>query len=307
MAIHSLQVCSPSPLSPPVMVRIPSADLTTLLASGGTFYLEVTSGGFEGHRFDIASASGSTITLTNDSDLYSAHAPDNTLTGPPPAGLVGSEFVVRRHWALGENFPVDSFGGTDDRNTADQVQMFTSGTWTIFWLYDDGVAAPYWVAMGSGAVDQGASVLAPGRGMFFNNRTAPGSILAYGEVRENDFIRPLESGSNLVGGGYPIDQSATGTGSRMMDAGDFTGTRDFKTADSFFFWKTDTVIGEKGYDTYYLLDNTPKVPLVQRWVKVGDASLLARDSELLLLGNRSVFLRSATGLETYTIPSPWAP
>ena len=62
--------------------------------------------------------------------------------------------------------------------------------------------------------NQGASVIPPGQGMFFNNRALVTSILAYGEVRENDFIRPLAVGNNLVGGGYPLDQSATGLDGR---------------------------------------------------------------------------------------------
>jgi hypothetical protein len=156
--------------------------------------------------------------------------------------------------------------------------------------------------------DQGSTILPPGRGMFFNNRNAITSILAYGEVRVNDFIRPLAAGNNLVGGAYPVDQSANSAGGRAMNpANGFFGSRDFKTADSFFIWNPDSLIGTSGYSTYFLLDGAPAQPAIVRWAKVGDASILARDAEKLLLGNRAVFVRSQETLSTHTEPSPWNP
>ena len=87
----------------------------------------------------------------------------------------------------------------------------------------------------------------------------------------------------------------------------FFGSRDFNTADSFFIWKGDEAIGVNGYQTYFLNNNAPRLPSVIKWAKIGDASLLPRDAEILFLGDRSVFIRSKNGLNTYTIPSPWSP
>lgn len=280
-----------------------TADLGVLLVSG-TYYLEVTSGDNAAHRFDIVSASGASATLANDSNLQSATAPFNTLAGALPASLAGDRVVIRRHLALNDVFPPSGFGATNDRTTADQVQVFADGQWIIYWLYDDGVLPARWVKTGDNTyADQGEAVLAPGQGLFFNNRRGPISLLAYGEVRENKFIRPLAQGSSLVGGGYPVDQSAA---SRAMITG-FYGSRDFATADSFFIWKGDEAIAVNGYQTYFLNNNAPRLPSVIKWVKVGDASLLPRDAETLFLGDRSVFIRSKNGLNTYSIPSPWTP
>ncbi len=282
-----------------------NADLGVLLASGG-FYLEVTSGENEGHRFDVVSASGNTATLANDVNLHAATAPFNTLVGAPPASLVNDQIVIRRHWTHGEVFPPSGFGATNDRTTADQVQLFADGQWIIYWLYADGILPARWVKTGDSTyADQSAAVLPPGQGLFVNKRQTAIAILAYGEVRANDFIRPLAAGSNLVGGGYPLDQSAAGRA--MVASGGFFGSRDFATADSFFVWKADATIGENGYSTYFLNNNAPRLPSVIKWVKVGDAGLLIRDNENLLLGNRSVFLRSKDGLSGYTIPNPWTP
>ena len=127
-------------------------------------------------------------------------------------------------------------------------------------------------------------------------------------MRDNDFVNPLCAGSNLTAGGYPLDQSATGTGSRAMNLGTgFFGSRDFKTADSFFVWKGDTVAGTNGYDTYFLLNRDTVIPAQIKWVKQGDVTLASRDAAALLLGNASVFLRVKNDLHSHTVPSPWNP
>jgi hypothetical protein len=203
-------------------------------------------------------------------------------------------------------------GASGSQSTADQVQVFAGGTWTIYWLYDlnDGdPATASWVdSSDAGMADQGNVVIPSGQGVFFNNRTTSNPILSYGEVRPNDFIRPLAAGLNLVGGGHPLDQSAAGARGRSMNiAAGFFGSRDFKTADSFFLWNADATIGTGGYSTFFLLNGAPSQPALLRWVKTGDASLAIRDAEIRFLGNRSVFLRSKAEIPDYTIPSPWKP
>ncbi len=183
---------------------------------------------------------------------------------------------------------------------------FAEGVYTTYWL-DNSSGSAMWMKLGD-VNDQAFTVLAPGHGMFVNKRSPAISLLAYGEVRANNFIRPLHTGMSLVGGGYPLDQSVTGAASRQMTfAAGFLGTRNFKTADSFFVWKGDASSGTSGYDTYYLLDTTPITPLLQRWVKVGDANLNPWEAAKLLLGNGSAFIRVQSDLHSYTMPSPWAP
>jgi uncharacterized repeat protein (TIGR01451 family) len=287
-------------------------DLALLLSSGGSFYLEVVSGDHEGQRFDIVSTTGNTVTLANDGSLHAAAAPFNTLTGPPPSSLAGDRIAIHRHWTLGEIFPFTGLGASGSQSTADQVQVFAGGAWTIYWLYDandnDPLTACWVDAADAGMADQGAMVVPPGQGAFFNNKTAVTSIMAYGEIRMNDFVRPHAPGNNLVGGGYPLDQSANGPRGRGMSlATGFFGSTDFKTADSIFVWKADTTIGAPGYDTYYLLGGIASQPALTRWIKVGDASILSRDSEILLRSNRSVITRAAGGVPAHTVPSPWTP
>jgi hypothetical protein len=144
--------------------------------------------------------------------------------------------------------------------------------------------------------------------VFFHNRTAPAPLLAYGEVRGHDFRRPLLQGVNLVGGGYPVDQSATGANSRQLNLTDgFFGIRNFKTADSFFIWRTDGNAATTGYDTYFLLGGGATQPAVKRWVITGDVNLVTRDAELLFKRDAGVMTRVATDKTGYLIPTPWAP
>jgi hypothetical protein len=173
-------------------------------------------------------------------------------------------------------------------------------------LYDDN-GTPLWVdAAIAGPIDQGSTIIPPGQGLFFNNLGAATTLLAYGEVRENDFRRPLAAGSNLVSGGFPINQSATGTNGRAMTRNPFFGSRDFKSADSFFIWKGDATPGLGTYDTYYLLDGAPVNPSLIRWVRVGDSSATSRGNELLLLEDRAVFTRNAAPIPFYLSPNPWS-
>ena len=287
-------------------------ELDDLLSAGGSFYLEVTSGDFEGQRFDIVSAAGNTVTLANDGDPHAAVAPFNTRVGPPPAGLTGDRVAIRRHWTLEETFPPSGLGASGSQSSADQVQIYAGGAWAIYWLFDgnDGIPpAARWVdAADAGMADRGGVVIPPGQGAFFNNRTAISSILAYGEIRANDFVRPHAPGNNLVGGGYPLDQSANAPRGRAMNpTNGFFGSTSFKTADSIFVWRADTVIEAPGYDTYYLLGGVPSQPALTRWVKVGDASILSRDAETIFSGNRSVITRSAGAVPAHTVPKPWTP
>ncbi|MGB6222342.1 SdrD B-like domain-containing protein [Haloferula sp.] len=282
-------------------------DIGSLLGSGGTYFLEVTSGVNEGHRFDVVSASGSVVTLANDADLNAKEPPYNTLAGALPSSLEGAEVEIRSHWTLDEVFPPSAFGAAASELDADQVQIHSGGGWTIYWLSNDG-GTPKWVEMGGSMDDQGDTIVPPGQGMFYNSRNAPSSLLVFGEIRQNDFRRPLAVGMNLVSGGYPMDQSANGTATReMTKTVSFFGSLDFKTADSFFVWRGDASPGSGNYDSYYLADGSPTAPTLLRWVKIGDAGAAPRDGEILLLGNRSVFVRSASGLESYGYPRPWAP
>ncbi len=284
------------------------ADLADLLQPGISYYVEIVSGDREGHRFDIVAADGGVVTVADDDSLGAATPPFNTRAGALPADLAGDLVTVRRHRTLGELFPADAFGATGSQSSADQVQVFAGGAWTIYWLYDD-AGTPRWVRAGDSALaDQAATVIPPGQGVFFNSRNTNASVLSYGGVRANAFVRPLAEGANFVGGGHPVDQSAGGGGGRAMNtAQGFIGDRDFKKAEQFFIWKGDASDGASGYDTWFLLNGAPVQPSLIQWTKTGDAGLAPAGSQILFLGDRSTFIDVNADLESYSIPVPWTP
>jgi hypothetical protein len=278
-----------------------ATDLATLLSPGAAYYLEVSAGTNEGQRFDVVSATESAVTLVTASDVCSDTPPFNTLAGALPANLAGNRIAIHRHWTLGELFPVGRFLAADDAASADQVQTAAVAATSTYWLHANG-GSPKWVRLGDATLaDQGTTVLAPGRGMMVLKHGTAVSVLAYGEVRANNFIRPLCAGLNLVGGGYPLVQSATGPGSRQMDvAHGFSGSTDPATADRFLVWQGDARAGATDYDNYHLYNSgtSPK------WVKTGDATLVPYDAAPLFLGDRGVLIQMKNGLQSYLIPDP---
>jgi len=274
-----------------------STDLGTLLIPGVAYYVEVTAGPNEGQRFDVASASGNALTLAATSDVCSDTPPFGTLAGAPPATLAGNRIAIHRHWSLGELFPVGRFLAADDAAAADQVQTSATAANT-YWLCSNG-GQPEWVRLGDATlVDQGTTVIAPGRGLMVLKRGTGTSVLAYGGVRANNFVRPLCTGSNLVGGGWPIVQSAT---DRRMDAAHgFLGSTDPATADMFSIWKGDATSGATAYDDYYLYDSAT----APKWVRTGDTALTPVDAQLLFLGDRAVLIQMRNDMHGYTIPNP---
>lgn len=283
-------------------------NIANLLVPGVAYYIEVETGHLEGHRFDVTSATATSLVIANDASLSSATAPFNTLTGAAPALLAGDRIALHTQKTLNGLFPPTSFGAGADQTLSDEVQVYAGGAWKIYWLQANG-GSPRWVdADDLVPSDKGTTVIPPGQGVFFHNRTAPAPLLAYGEVRGHDFRRPLLQGVNLVGGGYPVDQSATGANSRQLNLTDgFFGSRNFKTADSFFVWRTDGNAASTGYDTYFLLDGGATQPTVKRWVITGDVNIVPRDAELLFKRDAGVMTRVATDKTGYLIPTPWAP
>ncbi|HSP42839.1 MAG TPA: hypothetical protein VLO11_08215, partial [Luteolibacter sp.] len=282
-------------------------DLATILDPAYSYFIEVETGDLEGHRFDIVSAAGDILALAEKSDLHDGMAPFNTLAGALPALLAGDRIAVHRQRTINDLFPPTGFAATASRSSADKVRVFAGGLWSDFWLFsNDG--SPVWLKAGVNSLDdQGVTPVPPGQGVMFDSQQTTASILAYGEVRQNRFVRPLDAGHSFVGGGYPMDQSANGNNGRNMNAGTgFLATNDFKTADTFFFWNGDFSPGARGYTSYYLLDGSRSNPEL-RWVRFGDVWLNSSDGEILLHGDRAVFIRSRDGHDLHTMPLPWTP
>lgn len=271
-----------------------------VLNPGTSYYLEVISGPYEGHRFDVASVLENTLTLTSDADLCATSAPFNTLIGAPDNTLIGGDIVLRTHRTLDILFPTDLFLASSDAGSADQVTLFDGSGNVCYWLYDD-AGTPRWVQAGdSNLLDQGGLIVPPGHGVWMTSRSNK-TLTSYGQVRENDFRRPLCAGFNAVTGGYPINQTAVGR--QYSLANSFTGNADYVQADQFLIWNGDNIPGRLGYQTHYLSSFYNP----ERWIKAADVFRVDVKNQSLFIRDRAAFLDLQQALPNYINQAPWAP
>ncbi|WFB35026.1 SdrD B-like domain-containing protein [Kiritimatiellota bacterium B12222] len=265
----------------------------------GSYYAEVISGANEGQRFDIVSTGDNSITVAQDLDNCDNSAPFNTITGQLPDLMVGNNIVLRKHQNLNDWFPVDQMTANNDQALADQISLWDGTTFQCYYLYDGG--SPHWVLIGDETLSDIGNVviIPPGVGVFMNSKASK-TLRAYGQVRENDFIRPVCVDMNVMAGAYPVDQSAN---SRNMASPVFKGNPDFKLSDQFWIWRGDEVSGRTSYLTYVLLDNTT----FTGWIKFGDIFSTDISEQTLFKRDNAVIIDSRTGNASYQYAAPWTP
>ncbi len=270
----------------------------TLPAIGAGFYVEVTDGAFEGHRFDIDTADANSITVPEDAELTSLASPFNTLAGTLP-DLSGATIVVRKHRTLDDLLPVNELTANINQALADQVTLWNGTQFVCYYLY---FASPNrWVEVGDNTLtDAGGTLVPPGHGMFVLSR-APKTITAHGQVRANNFVRPLAAGNNLVGGGYPLDQSPDGRG--MTPANGFTANADYTLADQFLVWRGDDNAGQVSYNTYYRIN----WGALQQWTRMPDYSFIDQSAATLFLRHRASLYQMKSPVLGHTYSQPWTP
>lgn len=269
-----------------------------MLASGRACYLEVAGGAYAGHRFEIdEDASTATDIALVASD------PLNTLS-PVPTLAAGDFVVVHTHWTLDEIHDKNAFHGSADPDTADTLTFFDASAQTFkeYWLLDFG-ALRQWVATGDATLaDAGGRLMDPAEGCFVTPKSTNLDQVFCGVVRQYPFAVPLNAGYNLIGGGWPMDQSPVSRG--MTTVAGFKGNANPALADRILIWKTDTTgVSTDGYVSEYLL----KVNSYNQWTPQGNASLPNDNSTILFPALRAVLFRSVNGLPTYVMPTPWTP
>ncbi|MCC5848416.1 MAG: DUF11 domain-containing protein [Verrucomicrobia bacterium] len=271
-----------------------------VLESGVAYYLEITNGDFEGHRFDVVSAENNVLTLAEASSLCGLDGPFNTLTGPLPAGLEGATSSLYRHKTLDSLFPVDVMQEGVSPSDADQITVWNGTTFECYFLYEDGANTRWALTSDPNLVDQGGRVIPPGHAVFVNSKSQK-VLISYGQVRQNAFRRPLCAGKNLVGAGYPITQSALER-EMTLDNG-FTGHPDYVKADQFWIWNGDSTLTGRTYTTYYLDDwFTP-----ERWIRSADVFRVDVKASPLFVRDRGAVYMLKNDNISYFLPSPWTP
>ncbi len=262
-----------------------------------SYFIEMVSGPYEGHRFDIVSAAGAAVTTAEDTDVVTG-PPFNTLTGVP-ADLAGALFVIREHTTIVDYFPTTLMTptATSDDENADELFLYTPAGWATYWVRDD-AGGDHWTAHDDLTfADAGGTVIPPGEGMFLRPSENT-TLFAIGPVRKHRFVRPLGVGYNLVAPGFPKEQSIS---ERNMGPIDFEGDPSPALADLVCAYDSDI----EGYHCYFFLEGEGAV--TPRWVHTEDTFLSAADFEQSFFQPDAAhfYYRANNPLETYFMPLSW--
>ena len=171
-------------------------NVTNSMTEGTPYYIEITSGEYEGHRFDISAGHVNTVTIDTESE-------HNTMDEIPD--LSNSHFVIRAHHTIGSLYRNDEYTKGYTQSSADQIHVYNG---TGFDIYYNNLVGN-WTKTDDRSYGNDV-IIPPGVGVFVEHaeEDSVNVELRVGEVRYNDFVRPLSSddtGLNHIAMGYPVD------------------------------------------------------------------------------------------------------
>ncbi len=188
------------------------------LAESTAYYLEILSGSYEGHRFEVndMESAGAKIAVTLDSVRSTLQA--------LPSGLTNADFLIRPHWTLDNVFPKSALSGGNDVATADQILCFNGMSYDTYYLLQQG-NFNHWTGLSDSTLSVAdRRILGPGEGTILSKPTSGVSeLLTIGHVRRTAFRQSLKQGYQLVCGGYPVETTPFGRG-LTTDNGFIAGT-----------------------------------------------------------------------------------
>jgi hypothetical protein len=275
-----------------------ASNLGVALDDTRCYYVEVLSGAYEGHRFDIDAASS----LANNAMIFTA-SDNNTMTTVP--ALTGARVAIREYKLLAEQFPVASYQAGSSVSNSDYILVFEMGQWVTYYLMDV-AGTPRWVKAGSGVADQGNTCMAPCLGMFVHRRGSDLSQTQIGFVRETKFACPLPAGCSLISNPYPVAASVMDRGMvnpSTASATPFTGATSVTRADQVLLWGGDATLGATNYDVNFYARTTTR----NHYTTAGNSSLPDMNNTLLFQPLRSQCLCLQAEHADYVMPLPWIP
>lgn len=310
------------------------ADLTSVVGSGGSHYLLITSGLLEGERFDILSGGVDTLTLVNDPGIFpEADGVEslNTSDGvPADSELNGASYQVVRYQTVDDLFdPETVYAGEEDSNPSDATRLFfynnrtTTPGFEALMLNGTNSTNSSWIYTNDLVfqTDQGSLRIDPCGGNWIHPKSSgnpsnpalvpPIHQLTAGMIADFAQACPLNAGFNLTGAMWPLDQTPAGANGRNLTvAAQFDGGIDPSNSTELLFWEGDQVVDDidvtvyrEGYENYMLLDGGG----MQNWIDINDPVLKNQDELLLLESHRAVFLKLNPGDEkdphVYPLPA----
>lgn len=93
---------------------------------------------------------------------------DGSSSAPPTgswASLYPFMLVTAAEATINDIAPPAGYTAAATQSEASNIEFntFPFGSWSIYWLYDDGVNPPHWLSMSGGLTDQGSTVIPAGR------------------------------------------------------------------------------------------------------------------------------------------------
>lgn len=245
-------------------------------------------------RLSTASSGGNRLVIDFDPAAY------NTRETLPP-GLVGSQFVVRRHSTIADVYPPSLFNGGRDPALVDQLQFFAGQGYETVFLLDIGDGTPaYWTSSANALLnDVSGRVLPPAGACFIKKTGASTDLLTFGQVRVNKFIQPLQAGLNMIGSPNPRDHSPSSRKLLLEDG--FYGDTNPAIADQIQVWSGDWSGTETGFTSYFLIDGGLSSPY-RYWTGMESAALTNEENRLFFLRDRGAFLKCADDHPGYFVP-----
>ncbi|TDU73324.1 YVTN family beta-propeller protein [Prosthecobacter fusiformis] len=254
-------------------------------------YLEVRDGSQSGHRYDVLSISGQTITL----DLNSPHSTLQTL----PADIAGARIVIRPHVTLNQVFPKSQLQGAMAYPQADQVLFFKENVWETCWL-ELSSTRHQWQTVGAAAnATSDARIIPPGTGVMVKLASRAVTYTLTGHVRTGAFVRPLDQTHNLLALPWPVD--STPQQLRFAATHGFTVGRNSSVADQLQFWTGDQTPGSSTYEIYWLRQSGT----TGAWSPKANASVPDVSATLLIPAHRCFFLKiiPRSGASEWNMPA----
>ena len=173
------------------------------LAADEPYYVEVYSGALKGDRFEVNTAA--TIAAANGAVTLSPASGNNTYPVASIANqLDGATVALRKHVTVAQVEGMFSAAVVANNNPllADQISLFSSGSFTAYSRRTDGS----WRKSGD-TTNYAKLAVPPGTAILINRRNSSTSLVASGNVRQNDFARPMATGLQFFGPNVPMDKS----------------------------------------------------------------------------------------------------
>jgi uncharacterized protein (TIGR02597 family) len=225
------------------------------------YYLEVTSGQYEGLTVDIVSNTADTITLSDDASFLSADL------------VNGLNYTIRKHYTIGDVFSADNttYGLHSSGSAAEADIIYLINNSGEFERFFYQTAPPFaggagWRKVGDVSTDYSTRPINTGSLLLSRNGAVARSsidLTFYGNVKIGKQVTPLYVGNNLVANAYPLDVSL---GSSGLFESNFVSASTVSDADVVY------VLNSDGAFERYFYQDAPPFAGGAGWRKVGDVS-----------------------------------